>query len=239
VIRVAICDDEVSSAQENEAILQKCLSESKSPAETNIYSRSDALLYDISEDGFFFDLILLDIEMPFLSGMELAKKIKPYLPNVKIIFVTSHIEHAIDAFELSIFRYVPKAELSSRLSSAINDALRLIQIEADKTYTVANHARLEKVPYKDILYIEKDGKYAAISSPSGMIKVRKSLQQVFDELNAQEFLYIDRGIIVNIIHVMKIKDGSVELKSGATLPISRRHLQEVKEKINAYWGQLV
>ena len=45
--------------------------------------------------------------MPGITGMELSEKIKPHLPNVKIIFITSHIEYAIDAFELSIFRYVP------------------------------------------------------------------------------------------------------------------------------------
>lgn len=239
MIRIAICDDELASSQNNEAVLQKCLSENKALAEIKTYSRSDALLYDIVEDGFFFDLIVLDIEMPCVSGMELAEKIKPHLPNVKVIFVTSHIEYAIDAFELSIFRYVPKSELSSRLPVAIHDALRLIQIEEDKTYTVANHARLEKIPYKDILYIERDGKNAAISSPSGMINVRKSLQQVYAELDAQEFVYIDRGIIVNIIHVLKIKDSTVFLKDGGMLPISRRHLQEVKEKINTYWGEMI
>ena len=50
------------------------------------------------------DVLTLDIEMPGSTGMETAEKIKPFLPNVKIIFITSHIEYAIDAFELSIFR---------------------------------------------------------------------------------------------------------------------------------------
>lgn len=239
MIRIAICDDELSSIKSNEVLLQRCLSENKILAEINTYSRSDALLYDVMEDKFYYDLILLDIEMPNVSGMELAEKIKPHLPNIKIIFITSHIEYAIDAFELSIFRYVPKTECDARLPVALNDALRLIQIEVDKIYTVSNNARLEKVLYKDILYIQRDGKNAAISSPTGMIKVRKSLQQVYEELNTQEFIYIDRGIIVNIIHVMKIKDSTAFLKSGDIFPISRRHLQEVKEKINTYWGEIL
>ena len=54
----------------------------------------------------FFDLILLDIEMPGVTGMEIAEKIKPFLPNVKIIFITSHVEYAIDAFEF-IFSFTP------------------------------------------------------------------------------------------------------------------------------------
>ena len=66
--------------------------------------------------------------------------------------------------------------------------------------------------------------------------MRKSLQQVYEELAAEEFIFIDRGCIVNIIHVMQVKEGTVVLKNGTALPISRSHLQEVKAQINAYWG---
>lgn len=98
------------------------------------------------------------------------------------------------------------------------------------------HFRPEKIPYKDILYIMKDGKNAEITGVGGSSKVRKTLQQVYDELGAEEFIFIDRGCIVNIIHVMQIKDGTAVLKTGENLAISRSHLQDVKEQINAYWG---
>lgn len=75
-----------------------------------------------------------------------------------------------------------------------------------------------------------------ICSRLGISKVRKSLQQVFDELQAQEFIFIDRGYIVNIIQIMKISDSMAYLKNGETLPISRSHLQEVKKQINRFWG---
>ena len=66
--------------------------------------------------------------------------------------------------------------------------------------------------------------------------MRKSLQQVHEELAAEEFIFIDRGCIVNMIHVVQVKEGMAVLKNGAALPISRSHLQEVKAQINAYWG---
>ena len=73
-------------------------------------------------------------------------------------------------------------------------------------------------------------------SSAGTSKVRKSLQQVFEELNAPEFIFIDRGYIVNIVQVMKINDSIAVLKNGEQLPISRSHLQEVKRQINQFWG---
>ena len=66
--------------------------------------------------------------------------------------------------------------------------------------------------------------------------MRKSLQQVFDELNTPEFIFIDRGYIVNIVQIMKISDSLALLKNGEQLPISRSHLQEVKRQINQFWG---
>ena len=174
--------------------------------------------------------------MPGISGMEIPQQIKGFLPNVRIIFVTSHTEYAIDAFELSIFRYVPKNNLEVKLTAAVTDAAKLIELEAGQEYTIQTTNRMEKIPYKEIFYIQRDGKNASIVSSIGTVKVRKSLQQVFDELNAPEFLFIDRGCIVNIIQIMKVSDGMAVLKNGEQLPISRSHLQEVKQKINQFWG---
>ena len=66
--------------------------------------------------------------------------------------------------------------------------------------------------------------------------MRKSLQQVYEELGTEEFIFIDRGIIVNLIHVMQIRNGMAVLKNGTSLPVSRSHLQDVKEQICRYWG---
>ncbi len=236
MLHIAICDDEETIVQTNREITEDCLRQCGSIGQIELYTNSANLLCDITEDGFFFDLILLDIEMPESTGMEIAARIKPFLPEVKIIFITSHIEYAIDAFELSIFRYVPKNDITTRLFPAIRDAVRLIELEGGKTYTIQTNSRLEKIPCKDIYYIERDGKNACITAAHGLFKVRRSLGQVFEELDAEEFIYIDRGCIVNLIHIMQIKGGMAVLKNGTPLPISRSHLQEVKEKINHYWG---
>lgn len=237
MLRIAICDDDNNAVAAHRKIAETCLINCKSAGEITDYTTSDNLLYDIIEEGFYFDLILLDIEMPGNTGMELAKKIKPCLPNVKIIFITSHIEYAIDAFELSVFRYVPKDDIGKRLLPAIQDAIKLIELEDGKAYRIQTNSRLEKIPYKEIYYIEREGKNASIAAAGGISKVRKSLQQVYGELNAEEFIYIDRGRIVNMIHIMQIKDGMAVLKNGVSLPISRAHLQEVKAQINDYWGR--
>lgn len=236
VIKIAICDDEEQAVILHEKIVKYSLQVCGIGYEITTYTQSRNLLYDITDDRFFYDLILLDIEMPGISGMEIVQQIKGFLPNVKIIFVTSHLEYAIDAFELSIFRYVPKNNLEAKLAAAVTDAAKLIELEAGQEYSIQTINRMEKIPYKDICYIQRDGKNASIVSSLGTSKVRKSLQQVFKELNTPEFIFIDRGYIVNIIQIMRISDGMAVLKNGEQIPISRSHLQEVKQQINRFWG---
>lgn len=114
--------------------------------------------------------------------------------------------------------------------------MKLIALEEGKVYSIRTNSRWEKIPYKDIFYIQRDGKNAVITAGNGVYKVRRSLQQIFEELSAEEFIYIDRGCIVNMIYIMQVRDGMAVLKNGMSLPVSRSHLQEVKRQINTYWG---
>ena len=239
MIRIAICDDEPDSILRNKEILQACTGRMKCIADMITYTNGEMLLSDILEDDFFYDLILLDIEMPNISGMEIVQSIKPRLPNVRVIFITSHIKYAIDSFELSIFRYVPKDDLEKRLTYAVSDALKLIMLENHKNYLVVTANRMEKVSFQDILYIQRDGKNSAITTFHGVIKVRKSLQNVLEELDAEEFIFIERGCIVNLIQVTQIKNSMIYLKNQIELPISRSLLQGVKVALNSYWGKRI
>ena len=77
MLRIAVCDDDKEAVVRHKSIAEQCLRECGCAGETLSYTASENLLYDITEDHFFFDLILLDIEMPGSSGMELAERSGP------------------------------------------------------------------------------------------------------------------------------------------------------------------
>lgn len=236
MIKIAICDDEPVLLSANRVIVEQFVQEHKMIVQIEECTNGEFLLADV-EEGRYYDLILLDIEMPDGNGMEIAPRIRSVLPNCLIIFVTSYLKYAIDSFALSIFRYIPKQELGTRLPQALQDAFQYINIEQQEVYTIQTQTRLEKIMLKDILYIQKNGKNSEIITFYSVARVRKSLSQVFDEIHREEFIYIDRGYIVNLIHIMQVKNGEVLLKNGDSLPISRSHIQSTKQLVNSYWGK--
>lgn len=239
MIYIAICDDEEKTVIELKQRVVSLLKENKIVATISEYSQSRLLQYDI-EEGKYFDLILSDIEMPNMDGMKLAAYLKKYLPAALVIFITSHTKYAVDAFELSIFRYVPKNAIDLRLAHAVLDAIKLINGRSDRVYHIIMPSRVEKIPYQRILYIEREGKNSIITmTDGGRTSVRKSLTNVMKELDSEDFVYIDRGNIVNIQYIMKIKDGSVELENGVRLLASHAKIEQIKKKISEYWGEKI
>ncbi|HIT91288.1 MAG TPA: response regulator transcription factor [Candidatus Merdenecus merdavium] len=239
MIYIAICDDDNQLLNTIHKKVKSYLIEMKEIADVTTYTQSRNLQFDI-EEGKHFDLILSDIEMPHVDGMELADYVKKFLPEVLIIFITSHLKYAIDAFSLSIFRYIPKNMLDTRLRQSLDDAFRWIKLQADKYYVIEMPTRVEKVSYNRILYIQRDGKNSAfILNDNSVTKVRKSLSQVFKELNSVDFIYVTRGEIVNLAYIMKIQDGVVELTNGERILASQSRLEEIKFKLSEFWEKQV
>ena len=237
MIKIAICDD----LEEMVSILNKLVLNyieiHHELAEITLYSQSRLLQYDIQE-GKYFDLILSDIEMPYMDGMELARYIRTYLPEALIVFITSYLKYSVDAFELSIFRYIPKNSLKTRLPQVLRDAFRMIQLQSEQYYTICTATRLEKISLRKIIYIQREGKNAVFYLMDGSeTRERKSLTQVHNDLNSTDFVYIDRGSIVNLSHIMTIRDGMIEIEDGSKIPASHARLELVKKELQKFWSE--
>lgn len=233
----AVCDDMKEYALEIQERLGKVLEKREVLYDIKVYSSGKALLFDVMGEV-HFDLILLDIEMPGIDGMKTAEKINKVLPDCIVIFLTSHLKYAVDAFELSVFRYIPKNEIEERFKPTIDSALNLIKIGDDKVYYVKKHNIAKKIKHNSIYYITKQGKYSVIKyNDNSTISVRKPLQKIFNELSSEKFMYIDRGTIVNIININRVADRRVTMKDNEILDVSRSNWQKLLDNLYEYWGE--
>ena len=237
MIRFAICDDDVEKGKIIDNMVTTWMDEHKSIYEKQLFSNGRGLLYEI-QDGTDFDLLLLDIEMPGLDGMELAEQIKMFLPDVLIIFVTAYEMYVYESFKVQPFRFIPKKFIDQMLPIALKDAMDLLEKCKGKYLFVENLEGLEKFSTRSITYIWHKEKYAYIEKTNGSrAKVRKTLKQVYGELPAEDFVWIDRGCICNLMQISQISNGDVLLTNGIRLQISRDRVTEVKTILRKYWTE--
>lgn len=203
------------------------------------YQSSENLQYDL-QDGLYFDLLLLDIEMPGVDGMTLAKEIFDTAPGAKIIFITSHLEYAITAYEYSVFRYIPKTMIEEKLTMALEDFYKLYRLERTEFYTVEIKSHMEQIPYRNILYILKDGKYAVFYLQDGRTQpIRKTLAQILTEISQEYFYFADRGCIVNLANVIGIDEKGILFQNQQHVVISRANMSEFKAVMLRFWGKQI
>lgn len=126
-------------------------------------------------------------------------------------------------------------EIEQKLMEAYDALLPQILEKEEKYYVIEKKMDVEKIEYRDILYLKKDGRYTVLIHKRGESRVRKALAVVLEELNSPEFIYIDKGCIVNIKHVMGLKEHMVRMRDGMRLPVGTPRLSQVRQAIADYW----
>jgi DNA-binding LytR/AlgR family response regulator len=236
MIRCAICDNEYVSVKQITQKVECLLKDNRVVFDLRSYTSSRDLYFDIY-DGISFDIVLLDIDMPDYNGIEIAKILKQKQPECLVIFLTSFRQYAVDAIELEIFRYIPKDELDVRFEKYLMEAVTQIRELDERAYVINKKGLVERIPYKNIRYLKKVGKYTSICCTNNIeTKVRKPLNIVVEELDSPEFVIIDRGCAVNICYISKLYDNDVYLKNGERLPVSRSNMKSIHQIIIQYWG---
>lgn len=240
VLQCCICDDSPEAVKITEQKAKKVFNDRNIASELFTYTNSSEFLFDFDNTERRIDLLILDIEMPKVSGLEVATKIKKSHKNCRIIFLTSYLNYAVDGYELEIFRFVPKAEIETRLEHTISDAVNLIDFESHRCYLVQKHDFCEKIPYKDILYIKKSVKNSVIVLEGcEPVTVRKPLSVVFEELASEDFIYIDRSCIANMANVRKIDRYWWICRNGEKIQISHSSYSKIQSKLMEFWGRKI
>lgn len=203
-------------------------------------------IFDEAEDfqkvlmkGEQYQIVFSDIELGGMNGITLAKVLQEKWPETYVIFVTAYSEYAVESYRLDAYQYILKEEMEERLPIILRTVLNKIERERKRFCILKREDEREKVFYKDIIYIikSKAAKYVRYITTNGEFRERSTLQMVIKELNVDDFLKADRGCIVNIKHIYKIKGNIIFMDNGAQIPVSRGNLAKVKKEINLRWSR--
>lgn len=148
------------------------------------------------------DLLIADIEMPNLSGYELADIIHSHALNIAVIFVTASSGYAVHAFELNVHDYIMKPYTKERLTTSIK---RLIMKSKTADMSGRLYIRLKNdihiIQKKDIIFIERSGRSTTIHTKAGPVKTYQTLNELEGELRERDFLRSHRSFIINIHYI--------------------------------------
>jgi two-component system, LytTR family, response regulator len=234
-VRVLIADDEAPAR----ARLRQMLA-----AETDIEiageaeSGSEAMRMAIELKP---DVMLLDIQMPGSSGIEVAASLAK--PRPRVIFCTAYEQHAVDAFELHAVDYLLKPISRARLHEAIERVRALdgsqeraldevVRAQPAGRFLVRSASRYMVVPESRVLYFSSETGLTRLVAENGQYWMEPTLNDLERRLHPSHFFRVSREAVVNLDAVTEVLpmpggSGEVVLKNGARLEVSRRRLREM------------
>ncbi|MET8570348.1 LytTR family DNA-binding domain-containing protein [Streptomyces sp. NPDC004783] len=188
------------------------------------------------------DVVFLDIQMPGLDGLDLARLLTGFARPPLVVFVTAHEDFAVQAFDLKAVDYVLKPVRTERLAEAVRRvveqrgtaaASRIPVHEPDPDHIPVELGGVTRfVPVEDITHVEAQGDYARLHTGRGSHLVRIPLSTLEERWRARGFVRIHRRHLVALRHIgeLRLDAGTVSVLVGTEeLQVSRRHARELRD----------
>lgn len=230
MIKIAICDDEAVFRKEiRECCVEYCKNE-QLECDIEEYAAGRALI----KDKISPDILFLDVQMPEADGIEVKEHLKNIKSDTKILFISSYPESMRAAFGGNVFGFLEKPFKYKEFAEKMGEMLEALEV--DLRFIICKPDSGEKKVYlREIVYIEAYGKYSKVHVRGGdnYILEEKSISKYEDELG-EDFVRCHRSYIVNLLHVLSVKDKKIRLTKGKELPIGRSYEPGTKERYGEY-----
>ena len=198
--KIAICDDMVQDAQYIASTVHKWAKKEDVTVDVYIFSSAESFLFHYAENK-DFDILLLDIEMQTMNGVELAKRIRQENDAVQIIFITGYTDYIAEGYEVSALNYLMKPLSENKLFEVLNRAVLKIR-KNEKPLFLSLSRETVRIPIYEIKYLEVQQNYVTIHAKEDYT-VKKTLGEFEHELD-ERFYRTGRSFIVNLSCIDKI-----------------------------------
>ena len=223
--RVAVVDDDPVLLDSICILSKRILKDLDCACELYPFSGAMAL------DSYMFDAFLLDIEMPDMDGVSLARRIRMNGCMCPLLFVSAVESRVFEAMRVQPLRFIRKSRLEEDLQEGLAAlAERLHRFGADTLILRDHHAALA-LPTNRVLYVESAGKTQVVVTPEGKQQTHLSMQELEKTLSPRGFYRLHRCYLVNLSAVFRIERQEALLKNGERLPISRGRTEEAKNRL--------
>lgn len=235
MLKMAIVDDDAQYVEAIYAHIQRFQTENHMDIRVTAFSSGFELVADYKP---VYDILLLDIEMPHLNGMEVAKAIRKSDPHAVIVFITNTAKYAINGYEVNAFDYMMKPIDYTQFAIKFAAAIDVIERKQEVRLCVPIEDGTRHIMAHEIYFIEIRDHWLHIFTVDGTFKMLGSLRDMEDKFAEHHFVKCNKSYLINLQHVMRIRSDSVLMQDNQELKMSRSKRKEVQTKFLAYYNRM-
>ena len=237
VIKIAICDDEKEFMDEAQSMLKLYMQEKAVPFTADVFGVPSELV-DATEKGTIYDVYLLDIYMPGITGMSIATELRSRGVKSPIIFLTSSTDHALEAFGVDATHYLLKPYSEENFYVGMDKAMQSITSHKDDSIVLKVDNEYQSVPISHIIYCEAEDKYQRLYlDKEKRLLVRISGAELYRQLSQfDSFYHCGRAHIINLDYVSRVTADSVIFKDASQLKLPHTVLAGLKKAFFDYFN---
>jgi DNA-binding LytR/AlgR family response regulator len=235
LINIGICDDELHYRLKIKDILKEILS--SYPIDYRIYefSSGESLLNNYPKD---LDILIMDIQMERINGMDTARKIRAFDQNLEIIFMTSFAEFMQEGYEVKAYRYILKPISERKISKNILPCINEIMKKRNNYLTINVKNYVDRIKIDSIIYIETARPNILIYTHDNMYTTKMSISKMEKILSEHGFFRCHNSYIINLKLVESMNSNTVVV-DGKDIPISKYRVKDLKLAITNILGDIV
>ena len=237
MVKIAICDDEKVFCDAAERMLKLYMQDKALPFQADVFGTPFALV-DITEKGTVYDIYLLDIYMPGITGMSIATELRSRGVKSPVIFLTSSTDHALEAFGVDATHYLLKPYSQEHFYMAMDKAMQSIASHKDDSIVLKADNEYRSIAVSQIIYCEAEDKYQRFYLEKDQkLLIRISGTELYKHLSQfDSFYHCGRAHIINLDHVSRVTADSVIFKNGTQLKLPHTVLAGLKKAFFDYFN---
>ncbi|MGL5314089.1 MAG: LytR/AlgR family response regulator transcription factor [Peptostreptococcaceae bacterium] len=235
MINIGVCDDEERYRLNIINILKNILVLYEGNYNIYEFSSGEELLNNYPKD---MDMLIMDIQMKKINGMDTARKIREFNENLEIIFMTSFSEFMQDGYEVRAYRYLLKPITESKLSKNILPCIETIMKKRNNYLTINSKNYLDRIQIDSIIYIQNARPNILIYTQDSTYTTKMSISKIESVLNEYGFFRCHNSYLVNLKRLESINGDSVVVE-GNIIPVSKYRMKTLKLAITNMLGDIV
>ena len=222
-MRIAVCDDNPKELER----IKGCFCRIQGYDLVCSYFDSTCTVMEILKtENSPYDLYILDIEMPGMNGLKLAKSIREKDSRALFVFLTSYTRYMKDVFDVVTFDFIEKPISDEKLLQILERAATYLNITSQH-FSFGYRASRYSLKYDRILYIEKKGRQALIHTFEDVYKTNMTLEEIWKQLNPKSFVHIHSSYIINLYNLDRKDNEIAIMRNGEKLHITKGYRREL------------